>query len=626
MKGFYFSFDALLALGVMSAAMMFVAGVASQSGGEFRQATEVTDSMSTDSRDVMSLASAEKIGSHNQTYFSNLVSETPMEPADSDMTVLEAITYLWASGEFEYADNLTSRYFDEKVDGDYQLRITESGDTFTVPRDVERPEDVSQVVTASGLVSGHTLDQPSEGYRARATVTSAEVERTEIYPVSPSGNLPSSRGLSAGSFDTTRHVPIEEAQGKQIQSAQLDLNLREAVNGPSDYTVTVNGQEVSGTVLDEEGQGSGGGSQYVRYEVSDELEVGQNNSITFSTDSIFFTGGFLQPGSRLRVDYIRRPELVTEEQVNRRKHLKYVRTDYGSLTDDEQSGVYDVENFNIPENAEINDVELQIQAQGVGTGDSPYGWDVRAVVNGEQVIQEEGNGDYTAEIDITDQVNTGNNIAEIYVNHDGEQFWGGTTTVLNSDPGGVRQSFIEMNYTEERETGYDSYEAIVAEEVGTTSDQQLEYQTQFPDYDQFSRINLYPVMWYPNSTTFEARTEGEPYQEVYSTDSLVPSLVTIDRELFDFDRTNYVRMTDTSSDTSFLEYTLFEYSVFVDPRVGYGQVFETEQKARQDAVQRLEKKAGEYFDFEDIEPSSVTIGGERQLWGPATVTLVRWND
>ncbi len=626
-KGFYFSFDAILALTVMSATLVMMLGMMDTNYSSLTQQNSQAENLKTESRDTMSLASTQTFQIYNESFQNELVANSVMENSDMDKTVLNGITYLWASGNFSYAEEATERYFGPRTDGPYQIHIQEGNSTYTLPRDTERPESAGFVTTASSLVSGHRLNASNEGYRARARVTNAEAERTDITPISPSGNLPSSPGFSAASFETTQYIPLEEGSEKTLKEAVLDLNFREADFGPSDFTVTVNGQEVTGNQLASRGSGGDGGSQYVRYDVTDEIEFGQNNTVTYSTDSVFFTGGFLNPGSRLRVDYTETPSLTQAETVTKRIPLKYVNSQYGSLFGGgDGSGVFDVENFEIPDTAEIHSANLTLDAEGVGTGETPTGWDVRTLVNGDEVIREEANGLYSREVNITDAIKAGDNLMRVYINHDGEdQFWGGIQTILNSDPTSDRHSYIEVKYTDRDRVGYDRYEAVVAEEVGNGGDGSLTYTRDFTQYDYFSNINLYQAIFEPQQPQVEARSESTSYQTVYQSDEVAPSMVSINPDLFNFDETNYVRMSD-SDETRFLQYSLFEYSAFVEPRVGYGPVFDTQEAAQEDAVERLENKSGQFFNFENIEPSSVTIGGEQRLWGPSTVTLVRWDE
>lgn len=627
-KGFYFSFDAILALTVMSATMVMMLGMMDTNQNSLTSESGQADNLRTESRDIMSLASAETFETYNETFKQELIANSVMEPKDMQKNVLNGITYLWAAGNFSYAEEATRKYFSDQVNGPYQIQINEDGNTYTLPQDVQRPDSTNFVTTSSSLVSGHRLNSSNSGYRSRARVTSAKAQRTEITPISPSGNLPSSPGFSSGSFETTQYIPVKQEKEKVIQQAILDLNFREADFGPSDFTVTVNGQEVTGTQLASQGSGGDGGSQYYRYDVTDEIQMGINNTITYSTSSVFFTGGFLNPGSRLRVDYTAATDLIQQEKVTKQFPLKYVRSQYGGGggNRDQASGVFNVENFEIPRTADIHNATLHMNAEGVGTETTPTGWDVRTLLNGNTVIQEEATGVYSRQVNITEAIQPGNNLLRLYINHDGgDRFWGGTETVLNANPGSEDHSYIEVTYTDNARVGYGKYEAAVAEEIGETSDGSLTYSRKFTQYESFSKINLYMAIFNPDQPVVEARTGTQPYQTVYSSGEIAPSLVTINPELFNFDQTNYVKMSD-SADTRFLEYSLFEYSAFVAPRVGYGPVFDNRTAAQEDAVQRLRNKSGDFFNFEEINPSSVTIGGEKRLWGPSTVTLVRWKE
>lgn len=628
-KGFYFSFDAILALTVMSATLVMMLGMMDTNYSNLNQQSSQANSIRTESRDVMSLASVETFETYNESFQDELIANSVMTSSDMQKSVLDGITYLWAAGNFSYAGEATERYFDDQVGGTYQLQIEEGGNTYNLPQDVERPESTGFVTTASSLVSGHRLNSSNEGYRARASVLSAVSEKTDVVPISPSGNLPYTPGRSGDAyFETTKYIPVKADEAESIKSATLDLNIQNEPN--DDFQLFVNGQQVptsEGQLLaSESGGGQEGGNSYYRYNITDYIETGINNSITYSTSELFFEGGLLNPGSRFKLDYTREATIQSAEVKQRRIPLKYVESEFsGGGGDQQSSGVLDIENFGIPRQAEIKSANLTLNAEGVGTESSPNGWDVQANINDQVVIEESANGQYNRKVNITDEVKTGSNLLSIYINHDGENYWGGQQTIMNSDPNSSDQSYIEVKYVDENDIGYGKYEATISEEFGENGNP-VSYEREFTEYDYFSKIGLYMSVFDDSETEIEVKSGTDPYQTMFQSSGVKPTFFSIDSDLFDFDKTNYVRLSDTNDDTQFLEHSLLEYSVFVEPRVGYGPVFDNETRAQENAVNRLENKSGSFFNFENIDPSSVTIGGEKRLWGPSTVTLVRWKE
>jgi hypothetical protein len=629
-KGFYFSFDAILALTVMSATLVMMLTMMGTNYSQYNQDDNAANNLRTESRDVMSLASAESFETYNESFQDELVANSVMSEEDMDKTVLNGITYLWAAGNFSYAEEATESYFGPRVDGNYQIQIKEGGKTYTLPQDVERPEKTEFVTTASSLVSGHRLNASNSGYRARASVLQGQSLRTEISPISPSGNLPDAPGRSGnGRFETTKYVPIKDDDIVALNSGTLDLNLQQEPS--DDFQVFVNGNEVpdsNAQLLDSESGGGGeGGNSYYRYNIAEYLEIGQNNSITYTTESIFFEGGLLNPGSRVEINYTKTAALQTDEVKTRRIPLKYVYSEFsgGGGGGEQSSGIVDIENFGLPRNSEIISANLTVDADSVGTEESPDGWDVQATLNEEVVIQESANGQYQTTVDITDQIKPGSNLMRILINHDGSNYWGGQNTVLNSNPGTADHSYIEVKYRDKEDVGYGKYESTISEEFGQNGNP-VTYERQFTDYDYFSKVGLYMSVFDADNTEVEVKSGTDPYQTIFSSSETKPTFISIGSDIVDFDQNNFVRLSDANDDTRFLEHSLFEYSTFVEPRVGYGPVFDSEEAAQEDAVERLENKSGDFFNFENIEPSSVTIGGERRLWGPSTVTLVRWEE
>ncbi|MFQ3308642.1 MAG: hypothetical protein ACI977_000885, partial [Candidatus Nanohaloarchaea archaeon] len=124
-KGFYFSFDAILALTVMSATLVMMLTMMGTNYSQYNQDDNAANNLRTESRDVMSLASAESFETYNESFQDELVANSVMSEEDMDKTVLNGITYLWAAGNFSYAEEATESYFGPRVDGNYQIQIKE---------------------------------------------------------------------------------------------------------------------------------------------------------------------------------------------------------------------------------------------------------------------------------------------------------------------------------------------------------------------------------------------------------------------------------------------------------------------------------------------------------------------
>ena len=71
-------------------------------------------------------------------------------------------------------------------------------------------------------------------------------------------------------------------------------------------------------------------------------------------------------------------------------------------------------------------------------------------------------------------------------------------------------------------------------------------------------------------------------------------------------------------------YSLGHTTFLVPASVSYGDVFEIEADAVDDAVQRLEEILGEDVSTIDIIVESLSVAGVPYMWGPAQVKLKMW--
>lgn len=104
-------------------------------------------------------------------------------------------------------------------------------------------------------------------------------------------------------------------------------------------------------------------------------------------------------------------------------------------------------------------------------------------------------------------------------------------------------------------------------------------------------------------------------------------------QYFETDKINYVRVGDKDSgrylntDTSPLTgnvRSLIEYSFLSPSQVSYGDVFENQTAAMEDAIDRLEEVMGEDVTTIDISVESFSVSGVPYMWGPVEVRLRMW--
>ena len=191
-KGFYFSFDALMALTVMAGTL----AVVSQSSFIASDNFDVTDidyrSATTSGQDAMKLASSQDFSAFNNSFQQKLLDETSMEEPDLGRTIIDGISLMWASRNISYAEETARKYFDSKISDEYEyrLQINENDTETLIYQSSEMPDNPEIVSSISRLVSGHRIDRPSEGFQARARATSVTKNETKVVSVPPLGMAP----------------------------------------------------------------------------------------------------------------------------------------------------------------------------------------------------------------------------------------------------------------------------------------------------------------------------------------------------------------------------------------------------------------------------------------------------
>ena len=178
-KGFYFSMDAVMALLIMSGSMMLVLQLSDSSSNDFTADSTQFQEASTTSRDVMRLASVEKLNSLNESYTDRF--RPTIDDSEMNKSVLNAISLLWANRNITKAKNLTERYFRSKLPEDYEFKLIFDEDTgeSIIFRTKEIEGSPRVVTSVSSLVSGHKINKSSNSYSSRALLSSITKNQTE---------------------------------------------------------------------------------------------------------------------------------------------------------------------------------------------------------------------------------------------------------------------------------------------------------------------------------------------------------------------------------------------------------------------------------------------------------------
>ncbi|MDY6774424.1 MAG: hypothetical protein SVS85_04450, partial [Candidatus Nanohaloarchaea archaeon] len=179
-KGFYFSFDALVALTVLSVALLIL--VSSSPSPVQSTETRVSnvlrgDAVAESSMQVSMRQPLRKaLSEDEQDYY---VDSTVLKQEDLNLSVMDAVATLWASNETAAARNLTESYFDSLIPDEYGYRVVMAEDGRKVLYNTSRvPQNVEFLTRSSRIVSGVARNRPTRGYIARASLSEATKQAT----------------------------------------------------------------------------------------------------------------------------------------------------------------------------------------------------------------------------------------------------------------------------------------------------------------------------------------------------------------------------------------------------------------------------------------------------------------
>ncbi len=129
--------------------------------------------------------------------------------------------------------------------------------------------------------------------------------------------------------------------------------------------------------------------------------------------------------------------------------------------------------------------------------------------------------------------------------------------------------------------------------------------------------------------------EGEQEEENLALDLDTPpgTFAYLPVQYFETDETNHIRVGDKDSgrylntDVSSLmgsRRSMIEYTFTAPSQVGYGNIFETQNEATEDAEDRLNQILGEYASATLIKKDVNQVSGVPYMWGPVDVRLNVW--
>lgn len=625
-KGFYFSFDAILAFMIMAASLTVVSQSSMIASDRFDVSTIDYRKANLAGKDSMKLASQQNFDTFNDSFQQELVDNTVMTESDLNRTILDGVSLLWAARNLTYASEVTERYFDKRVPSQYgyRLQVNNNGEKRVIYQTSEAPNDASSVSSISRLVSGHQIDKPSEGFQARARAVKSEANRTKVV------NIP-----MMGSGGPNLRLKLNkrfEVNASEIHSAKIYFSAHWGESNFNSNEVQLNGQslDIGGSNAedwDHYAEKDGTTLGYDTADVTDEVQNGWNNFyLNFKNQNNHHV--HIHPGTRIEVTY------SSENQVNAEDNREYFAKIEGEgQNSNKKGGAWITKPFYIPENSTINNVSTRINVENIR--DVSGRSDLTVHLNDDRVYAENLSGGGMRTVNLTENVSKGNNVLSIYANtfvDDGEiTGFGGhpddPTIYSNPQENPENSSSLYLDY-DSPNSGlvYNKLELVTSEEVGGSPENPKQFSDEFRDKVELSGVFINLAQLDSKNVTLSA---GDDMDEVFMSprEFATPTKIGVNRSLIEKGEVNDFKVSEECNvKCSVLPETSIERHVLVPSQVGYGGLFENKSAAVKDANQRLQEQLGEYANATEVDSDTLSTGNQPYLWGPASVKLVVWDE
>lgn len=628
-KGFYFSFDAFMALSVMAAALVVVGQSSQISADPFKVSTINYQRANSVGQDAMKMASIEKFNTFNSSFQNDLVSNTVMKDSDINRTIMDGISLLWAARNFTYARRSAKNYFDTKIPDkyDYKLQVTEGGTKTVIYQTSPMPANPEFVSSISRLVSGHKIDKPSEGFQARARAKKVTKNSTKVVSIPPLGMAPHNSKMEMKKTFWLNNT-------ENIINGTFYISVH--YSGASHFEqFKINGDQYGESKFDwlYDRDTSTGAAAYGKLNVSGDLQKGKNTLYLRLKGGNYYNSHF-HPGTKLVIHYSSSQGFVSESELVH-KHIRY--EDIHSESPSGESGIFSVKQFSVPFDSQFINATYHLRAKNLDPecgywtffGRQP-GWDVQVKLNGNQVSADCASGYYSKDLPLDySDVQNGTNVLTTFIESQGDTRWGGRDTHLLSEDNIMNQSYIDLWYRRDKGSlRFGQIRVTSSQNIGGSASEPKYFDKKFR-YKDLDSTHLYIAQLFSTNPSISV-DDGTNTRTVFSSSAprSAPTGVYIGPDYYDLNNTNTIGMKDYdgSPERSYLPESTFQWTVWVPSQVGYGQLFENQSAALDDAKQRLKDVLGPFVDATGINTGTISTGNQPYLWGPASVKLVIWRE
>lgn len=636
-KGFYFSFDALLALSVLGLSLVFLLQTSSPITNTVDATVSAYRQTNTHAEDSVQLAIHSTMKeAFPQAFRDDYVQDTVLEQEDMEKSVLDVITILWASNETKTAANITQEYFQDTIPEEYEFQLSVLDDTdYLVYNTSDTADEAANLANAKRVVSGVQKNRPQDGYLARARAVEVEKNESRVLTFSPMGGA-----NDGGKMNIWKRFNVNDSSKVVNTTAYIAVHYGCANN--QFENLKFNGDNFKNEIVWLHQQEnctnpkSGTGAYGVVHNLQDYVVNGTNTIYARFRNNQ--KHAHTHPGMKIEMELRQQGKREFEGTVKEEQIFfdEIETTEQGN----DNSGAFAVKPFHIPEGATVRNVMLHLEAEQVdrvyndtsascGTPDGTVS-DVMVYFNGEKIRggYAPGSGNVMIEENLTGRTRNGTNVVAAYFNTFGDCFWGSDETHFFGGYNQENTSYINVSYELSKgDLIFGKIELTRNEHIGGPVENPKKFNKSFNGSPVLSSY-LHVAQLLSDRVTINVTdgdgNENNVFQSVGA--GSVPSSIFIDPAFYTGTGNNTIFMEDETSNYDFVPESSFQYTSLVPSQVGYGGTFPNRSAALKDAKQRLNNTLGPYVDSTKLSSTSLSVNNVPWLFGPVTVEMEVWRE
>jgi len=171
-KGFYFSFDAMIALAFVIGIMILLTNFELTSNPIEKEINKYTE-LNSLGEDALQLMTYQKISeAFTKSQTDCFINNSVLTENDLNLSIIDSLAILWAAGNATLAQNLTQLYLEQLMPSNTNYRVLISDeDGQTVIYTSSEVDNESKITVARRLISGVKRSVPRTGYVAKVSLT-----------------------------------------------------------------------------------------------------------------------------------------------------------------------------------------------------------------------------------------------------------------------------------------------------------------------------------------------------------------------------------------------------------------------------------------------------------------------